>query len=84
VIFDDYTDVDATSVVGKFACGTELLFYIQSSQFCEGDVHLSSDRSRCHVDQTGPYRWELRWEDWEDQDYDDSVIEITLEPADDP
>jgi len=81
VILPNYEEVGAHREVGRFTCGTELVFSITPSNFCgPGNTYLSTDPAHCRVTRTGAMSWILRWEDWTDGDFNDTVILIELIP----
>jgi sugar lactone lactonase YvrE len=78
-IFASYRDVGASQVVGRFGCGTELVFAITAGAQCGGVTYLSTDPARTRITRQGADRWLLEWEDWADEDFNDSVVLIEVE-----
>jgi len=78
-IFASYRDVGASQVVGRFECGTELVFAITAGAQCGGVTYLSTEPARARVTQQSVDRWLLEWEDWADADFNDAVVLIELE-----
>jgi len=64
-------------VVGRFECGTELVFAITAGAQCGGVTYLSTDPAR--VTRQAGDRWLLEWEDWAHGDFNDSVVLIEVE-----
>jgi len=78
VLIGDYTRTGATSEVGRFPCGTELIFYITTGALCDNRTLLSTDPSHARVTPQGISAWLLEWEDYSDGDFNDSVVLIEL------
>lgn len=78
-VFASYQDVGASQVVGHFECGTELVFAITAPEQCGGVTYLSTDPSRARVTRQDSDSWLLEWEDWADEDFNDSVVLVEVE-----
>jgi RHS repeat-associated protein len=63
----------AFQVVGEFLTGTVLVFYITTT-FNNTTYHSDGDHAR--VVQDGPNAWNIGWEDYIDNDYDDVITRI--------
>ena len=78
-IFASYQDVGALQVVGRYECGTELVFAITAREQCGGVTDLSTEPARARLTRQAGARWLLEWEGWADGDFNDSVVLIEVE-----
>jgi murein DD-endopeptidase MepM/ murein hydrolase activator NlpD len=69
---------------GVFAQGAELIFYIETSGVCGNHTYLSTDPARAIVQKNNDYKWTISWEDKDDADFNDLVVEVFLTPAVEP
>lgn len=83
LIFPDYLYYRdfPVRVAGSYPQGTELVFYITPRSFCAGGPYLSSDPDRARVTHPTPTTWIIAWEDWNDKDFNDLIVEIEYQPA---
>ncbi len=68
-------------IPGTFSAGTELIFYISPRDFCPRGPYLSTNPGRAQITQPGANTWIIAWEDWSDADYNDLMVQVTLQPA---
>ena len=62
------------TITPSLAAGTELVFYAQ--QYCSGIKNLSTDPSHARVIRIDASTWRIGWEDWNDGDFNDLVVEV--------
>jgi hypothetical protein len=86
-LFSNYNDKRGQSeVVGPFAAGTELIFYIQPLSFCAPYIYPSTNTSHARVHAIAEGIWRIEWEDLpdngpSDNDFDDLIITVRVAGA---
>lgn len=80
LIYEDYVYQGGISVpiTETFSVGEELLFYIKPGNFCTGNTYFSNDPNRAQITQIDEFTWRIGWEDWNDADFNDLIVEIHL------
>ncbi len=61
--------------------GTELVFYITPRNFCSGGPYLSTDPNRAHITHPDADTWIIAWEDWNDGDFNDLIVQVDFQSA---
>ncbi|MBI3942982.1 MAG: VWA domain-containing protein [Chloroflexi bacterium] len=80
LLFPDSQAVGARADIGVYSAGTELLFYLTQRPPCGSETFFSTNLDHAHVSQVCVNRWLIAWEDFDDADFDDSVVEIEMVP----
>ncbi|MSP14247.1 MAG: VWA domain-containing protein [Chloroflexi bacterium] len=80
LLFPDSQAIGARADVGVYPAGTELLFYLTQRPPCGSETFFLTNLDHAHVSQVCINRWRITWEDFNDADFDDSVVEIEMAP----
>jgi len=67
---------------GYYTENTELVFYIiPRGVVCPGNTYLSTDPNRARITHPTANTWVIAWEDWNDGDFNDLIVQINFQPG---
>lgn len=66
---------------GVFSQGAELIFYIETRGVCGNNIYFSTDPARAIVERNNDFNWTIKWEDNNDADFNDLIVEVFLTPT---
>jgi murein DD-endopeptidase MepM/ murein hydrolase activator NlpD len=80
------SQVEQSVDLGAFEAGATLVFALNPlGSPCAADTYLSTDPDHARIDRLDDHHWRIFWEDLppahSDFDYDDFVVDITLNPV---
>ena len=66
-----------------FSKGEELIFYIDIApgSVCNDETYFSNDPNHAIIEHPTDNTWIIKWEDWQDADFNDLVVEIVFEKS---
>ena len=69
------------SLPNYFSKDTELVFSLSPRDFCTGGPYLSTDPNRAQITQPDPNTWIIAWEDYNDGDFNDLIVQVNFQTA---